>query len=110
MRMVVNWSVDEEKFKIVSPKKYKLWRLIQAINYGGEKISRQEVIRNWGKIKDELDIDAKKAVEFLIWGKKWRKEPGLLPDRSNFWSWLRETKISKLTSTSLAELRSRLYT
>jgi len=29
-----NWSVNEEKFKKRYPKKYKIWRIAQLINYG----------------------------------------------------------------------------
>jgi hypothetical protein len=101
--MILNWNVDEKKFKKENPEKYKLWRLEQLINYGGEKISKSEVIANWEKIKDKLDIDARKTIEFFIWGKKWKAEPGLRADRKNFWSWLRKKKISELNSTSRVE-------
>ena len=35
-----NWSVDEKKFKKEDPEGYRLWRLVQLINYGlaGEKL------------------------------------------------------------------------
>lgn len=84
-----NWSVDEKRFKKENPREYRLWRLTQLINYGldGEKLDREEVKRAWPKIKDKLDPDRRKAIEFYLWGRKWRKEPGLLPDRSNFWQW-----------------------
>ena len=84
-----NWSVDEEKFKKENPKKYKLWRITQLINYGldGEKLDKEEVLSFWPKIKDKLDPDKKKVMEFFLWQKPWKKEPGLNPDRSNFWNW-----------------------
>ena len=85
-----NWSVDEKKFKKKYPKQYRLWRLTQLINYGldkGEKLNREEVKKAWPKIKDRLDPDKKKVIEFYIWNKKWRLEPGLRPDRKNFWQW-----------------------
>jgi len=64
-----NWSVDEERFKKENPKEYKLWRLTQLINYGldGEKLDRKEVKKAWPKIKDRLDPDLKKYLEFLLW-------------------------------------------
>ena len=67
-----NWSVDEERFKKEDPYGYKLWRLTQLINYGldGEKLSRKEVKKAWPKIKDQLDLDIKKYVEFLLWPKR----------------------------------------
>lgn len=67
-----NWSVDEERFKKENPKEYKLWRLTQLINYGldGEKLDREEVKRAWPKIKDRLDSDLKKYLEFLLWQKR----------------------------------------
>ncbi|OGD86800.1 hypothetical protein A2164_03420 [Candidatus Curtissbacteria bacterium RBG_13_35_7] len=67
-----NWSTDENKFKKENPKEYKLWRLTQLINYGldGEKLDRQEVIRAWPKIKNNLDPSLKNYLEFLLWHKK----------------------------------------
>lgn len=86
---MINWSTDEAKFKKKYPKEYKLWRLTQLINYGldGEKLDAVAVKKAWPKIKDRLDMDRRKTIEFFVWGKKWHKEPGLLPDRSNFWKW-----------------------
>jgi len=67
-----NWSVDEEAFKKRDPKGYKLWRLEQLINYGldGEKLDEEEVKKAWQKIKDRLDPDIKKYLEFLLWQKR----------------------------------------
>ena len=67
-----NWSVDEEAFKKIDPKGYKLWRLEQLINYGldGEKLNEKEVKKAWQKIKDRLDPDIKKYLEFLLWQKR----------------------------------------
>ena len=96
--MVLNWNTDEAKMKRNDPEAYRCWRLVQAINYGGEKISEKQVIKLWPEIKNQLDIDAGKALEFLLWGKKWKKEPGLQTDRKNYWDWYRKTKISELTS------------
>ena len=93
--------------KRLDPEAYKRWRIIQAINYGGEKISEKKVKELWPKIKNDLDIDARKALEFLLWGKRWKAEPGLRPDRSNFWNWYRKIKISELNSISLEKLLHR---
>jgi len=78
-----NWSVDEERFKKEDPKGYKLWRLTQLINYGldGEKLDRKEVKKAWPKIKDRLDPYAKRAVEYLLWGKAYS-----LPNNLTFWN------------------------
>jgi hypothetical protein len=86
---MINWSTDEKKFKKENPKEYKLWRLTQLINYGldGEKLDKNEIKHAWPKIKNRLDPDSRKVVEFFVWGQKWHGEPGLMPDRSNFWQW-----------------------
>jgi len=78
-----NWSVDEKRFKRQHPKQYKLWRLTQLINYGldGEKLDRQEVIAAWPKIKTDLDPYARRAIEFLLWGKLYS-----LPNNLTFWN------------------------
>ncbi|MEO0095870.1 MAG: hypothetical protein ABIL46_07600 [candidate division WOR-3 bacterium] len=68
-----NWSVDEKKFKKEDPEGYKIWRLIQLINYGtaGEKIDEREVRRYWSKIKDRIDPLYREFLELLLWpGKK----------------------------------------
>ena len=86
---MINWNTDEKSFKKKAPKQYALWRLTQLINYGleGEKLDAEEVKACWPKIKDRLDPDKAKAVECLLWQKPWKKEPGLMFDRSNFWQW-----------------------
>lgn len=79
-----NWSVDEEKFKREDPEGYKLWRLVQLINYGldGEKLDREEVKRAWPKIKARLDPHKAIYLEFILWGKK-----PLSPQfKRDFWS------------------------
>ena len=79
-----NWSVDEKSFKRSNPKKYKLWRLAQLINYGldGEKLNRKEVKAAWPKIKEQLDPYKRRAIEYLLWGKLYS-----LPDNLTFWNW-----------------------
>lgn len=78
-----SWSVDEKKFKKENPKEYKLWRLVQLINYGldGEKLDREEVKKAWPKIKHQLDPYKARALEYLLWGKLYS-----LPNNLNFWS------------------------
>jgi len=82
---MINWNTDEKRLKKLHPKEYTLWRLTQLINYGldGEKIDQQELRR---------------ALEFLLWNKKWKTEQGLLPDRSNFWQWYWKKNLSSTAS------------
>jgi len=97
---MINWNTDEKALKKENPVEYKRWRLTQLINYGlwGEKIDREELLKEWHNIKDRLDIDRRKVFEFFLWDKKWKKEPGLRNDRSNYWNWLRKKKTSELHS------------
>lgn len=78
-----NWSVDEKKFKKNNPKKYKLWKLIQTINYGldGCKLSRTQLEKLWPSIKNKIDPYKKRALEYLLWGKQ-----SLLPNNLSFWN------------------------
>jgi hypothetical protein len=98
--MILNWNTDEAKMKKRDPEGYKKWRLVQAISYGlwGEKLDKKMVVKYWPQIKDQLDIDGRKALEFFLWGKKWQKEPGLRPDRSNYLAWLQKKNMSKAAS------------
>lgn len=93
---MINWNTDEKRLKRLHPKEYKLWRLTQLINYGleGEKLDEKEVRAAWPKIKDSLAINKRKTLEFLLWNKKWRPEQGLLPDKSNFWTWYAKNHTS----------------
>lgn len=87
-----NWSTDEKKFKKKYPKEYRLWRLVQLINYGldeGEKLDREEVKKAWSKIKNQLDPYKARVVEFLIWGKQYS-----LPDNLTFWNWHKQMPTS----------------
>ena len=69
--MVWHWSTDVKKFKKENPEGFRLWRLIQLINYGleGEKLDEEEVKRAWPKIKDHLDPYKARLIEFLLWKK-----------------------------------------
>lgn len=78
-----NWSTDEEKFRKKDPEGYKIWRLVQLINYGldGEKLSKKEVKKYWSKIKDSLDPYKRRMLEYLLW-----KNLFSLPNNLNFWN------------------------
>lgn len=78
-----NWSVDEKAFKKTDPQGYKIWRLVQTINYGaaGEKISEKLVKKHWAKIKHRLDPHKKLLLEFLLW----QKIPSSRQFRKDFW-------------------------
>ena len=81
---MINWNVDEEKFKKENPEKYRLWRLTQLINYGldeGEKLDREEVKKAWPSIKEDIDPYKARLIEFLLWGKLYS-----LPNNLNFWN------------------------
>ena len=64
-----NWSVDEDYLKKF-PLKYKLVLLVQSLSYGldGEKLNKTEVIKHWGRIKDQLDPARRDYLNFLLWG------------------------------------------
>ncbi len=98
---MLNWNTDEEKLKKEHPREYRLWRITQLINYGldGEKLDKEEVKKVWTDIKDRISPDRQKVIEFYLWGKKWRPEPGLAFDRSNFWSWYFRKNSSLQIST-----------
>jgi hypothetical protein len=93
---MINWNTDEEKFKEQFPREYRSWRLVQLINYGleDEKLDQEEVKLAWPEIKDRLNPDRRKTLEFLLWNQKWRPEQGLLPNRSNYWIWRSKNNIS----------------
>ena len=68
---MINWNTDEKTFKKKYPKEYKLWRLTQLINYGldGEKLSIIEVKKAWPKIKNRIEPQKARIIEFLLWNK-----------------------------------------
>ena len=100
-----HWSVDEKAFKKRDPEGYRLWRLAflinydigiiccftiykiwriqQLINYGldGEKLDEEEVKKAWPKIKEELDPYKKRAMDYLLWEKRYS-----LPTNKTFWN------------------------
>lgn len=65
-----NWSVDEKKFKKENPEGYKIWRLEQLINWGlGEEKIKERLLRKyWQKL--DLDPEARRFLEFLLWPRK----------------------------------------
>lgn len=69
---MINWSIDEAKFKKKYPKEYKVWRLTQLINYGldGEKLNTKEVKKYWPLLKNKIDMSTKRYLGFLLWGTK----------------------------------------
>lgn len=60
-----NWTVDIERFK-KEPKRYKLWRLEQLINFGldDERLNRQELQEYFDRL--DIDKDKKKYLGFLL--------------------------------------------
>ena len=80
--MLWHWSTDIEKFKKENPEGFRLWRLEQIINYGlgREKISKKEIKKYWSRLKERIDPEGKRLVEFFLWGKRY----SLLP-RKFFW-------------------------
>ena len=80
---MLNWNVDEARFKKEDPEGYKAWRLVQLINYGldGEKLDANEVKKMWPKIEEHLDPYIKRFLEYLLWGKLYS-----LPDNLTFWN------------------------
>ena len=85
-----NWNVDEERFKKEDPEGYKLWRLVQLINYGldeKEKLDKNELKQVWPKIKEEIDPYKRRFFEYLLWDRLYS-----LPDNVHFWNWHKHTK------------------
>lgn len=86
---MLNWNVDEDRFKKEDPQGHKLWRLTQLINYGldNEKLDKKELMDAWPKIKADVDPYLARLIEFLIWKKLYS-----LPDNLNFWNWPQKKK------------------
>ena len=81
---MLNWNVDEKRFKKEDPEGYKRWRIEQLINYGldGEKLDPDEVKAAWPKIKENIDPYKRRLIEYILWGKLYS-----LPDNLTFWNW-----------------------
>ena len=82
-----NWNTDISKFK--SRKSKKIWELSQLINYGldGVKLSAQEIKSSWQDLKDDLDPERARMLEYYIWGKIYS-----LRNKNKFWSLSPKTK------------------
>lgn len=80
--MIWHWSVDVKKFKKENPEAFRLWRLEYLINYGlrGEKLSKKEIKKYWPKLKEKIDPEEKRLIEFFLWRKKYS-----LSARRFFW-------------------------
>lgn len=81
--MIWHWSTDIKKFKKENPEGFKFWRLEQLINYSGlgkEKLSKKEIKKYWFKLKNKIDSDGKRMIEFFLWGKQYS-----LQSRRFFW-------------------------
>lgn len=83
--MVWHWSVDIKKFQKEHPQEFKIWKIVQSINYGleeGEKLNEKEVKKSWSIIKPQLDPHKSVYLEFILWNKK----PSSRQYRENFWN------------------------
>ena len=76
-----NWNTDVSKFK--SRKSKKIWELSQLINYGldGAKLSAKEIKSSWQDLKDDLDLERARMLEYYVWGKAYS-----LGNRNKFWN------------------------
>lgn len=65
----MHWSTDVKKLK-KNKKKYTIWQLEQAINFGlgSKKIKQAELKKYWPKLR--LDRDKKNYLKFLLWPNK----------------------------------------
>jgi hypothetical protein len=67
-----NWSTDEAYFEKHDPEGFKIWRILQLINYGldGEKLDRGDLLKYWPRIEDRIfDKAIKKYLQMLLWPK-----------------------------------------
>lgn len=79
-----NWShIDEAAMKKADPEKYKLWRLTAIIesDFIDEKLDKEEVKAAWPKIKDQIDPWTRRALEYLLWEKRYS-----LPNNLSWWN------------------------
>ena len=82
------WSIDKSSFKNKEEKE--IWELEQRINYGlnDTKLPKDKLVKYWHRLKDTIDPYARRALEFLLWGKIYS-----LPTNLMFWNWSPKTKI-----------------
>ncbi len=64
-----NWSVNTSDFKKNFPKKYKIWKIEQMINYGlnNEKLDEIDVRKYFSKLR--LDPKKREYIKSLIFKK-----------------------------------------
>ncbi|MBM3209145.1 hypothetical protein FJZ40_02530 [Candidatus Shapirobacteria bacterium] len=70
--LMCNWSTDEAHFKKHDPEGFRVWQLLQLINYGldGEKLDKKELLKYWPRIKGRIfDKATQKCLEMLLWPK-----------------------------------------
>lgn len=98
MKNRYNWShIDEEAMKRENPEKYRKWRIVQMLNYGlgGEKLDRKEVMKLWPEIKEEIEPYRRRAIEFLLWNKRYS-----LPTNLRWWNRYRTSPSGSETDSS----------
>jgi len=81
-----NWNTDASKWGKKSDS-YQIWKYVQLINYGADnqKMSLHALVKNWSKIKPQLDPLKALVLEYWIWDRL----PQSLPNYKNgSWSWL----------------------
>ncbi len=82
-----NWNTDTSIWDKKSDS-YQIWKHVQLINYGtadNQKISLKFLVKNWNKIKPQLDPLKVLVLEYWIWDRL----PQSLPNYKNgSWSWL----------------------
>lgn len=66
---LMHWSTDTKILK-KNPKKYAVWQLEQAVNFGlgSKKIKQADLKKYWSKLR--LDPAKKNYLQFLLWPKK----------------------------------------
>ena len=79
-----NWShIDEEAMKRINPEKYRRWRILAIIesDFIDDKLDKKEVKAAWPHIKDQIDPWTRRALEYLLWGKRYS-----LPNNLTWWN------------------------
>lgn len=76
-----NWNTDTSKFKLKKSKK--VWELSQLVNYGlgGQILKSIEIKDNWEELKNNLDPERARMLEYYIWGKVYS-----LGNKNKFWN------------------------
>ena len=73
---MINWNTDEEQLKKNDPEGYKIWRVVQLINYGldGEKLDITLLKTHWSEIKQKMSLKKRKTLEGLVWNNPWQNQ------------------------------------